>query len=157
MLCLRCWPRLTILSRETIRWSFISCDGWLFPALPCQRKKFVCLNLEAMLLRFMSGRWWSRNTVFKRNKALYQTSEIRLAWARESRWRSWLYIDVKSNGISKSNRVERKAIKVLQSITYDDFNENPEWLRANLVVTSSQKRLLINDLRSKRWVVCRWN
>lgn len=48
-------------------------------------------------------------------------------------------------------RIDRNAIKALKPITSEDFKENPDWLRASIVVTSNRERHLINDVRSKQW------
>ena len=59
--------------------------------------------------------------------------------------------------IPTANRVDRRAIKALKPITSEDFKENPDWLRASLVVTSNRERHLINNLRSKQWAVSSGN
>lgn len=51
----------------------------------------------------------------------------------------------------RAKRINRRAIKSLKTITSQDYQENPDWLKASLVVTSNRERYLINDLRSEQW------
>ena len=51
------------------------------------------------------------------------------------------------------NRVNRRKLLALQTITSEDFPQDPSWLTASLVVTSNKERFLINLLRSKHWSI----
>lgn len=51
------------------------------------------------------------------------------------------------------DRIDKTKVQALKPITSTDFQQDPQWLKASLVVTSNKERYLINNLRSKHWAV----
>lgn len=50
-----------------------------------------------------------------------------------------------------AGKIDRNAIRAIKTISARDFQNNPDWLKASVVVTSNKERHLINDIRSKHW------